>query len=545
MNKNLLKQFYILPFLLVTAALHAQTWQPLGPDDNNHEAGFSAGACGNTSLALMGTTPYAAYADGINGYKTTVMKFEGSNWVPVGTPGFSAGNAGYISMACNGSTPYVFYQDKNGKATVMKYDGSNWVPVGTPGFSAGTISFISIAFNGNIPYVAYKDITNNKATVMKFDGSNWVPVGIAGASPGYAVCISLAFSDSIPYVAYQDGVNGSKATVMKFDGSNWVPVGTPGFSTGYVGATSLVINGTTPYLAYLDYINSNKATVMKFDGSNWLPVGNVGFSAGRVDYLSLAFNGNTPYLAYQDGGNSNKVTAMQFDGTNWITTGSAGFSATTASYISMAVSNNNIYVLYSSGGAFAKVYKSGNTLPINFTSIKGYEKNQGIQVDWNVATESNILHYEIEKSLNGNDFTKINEVAARANNNNAQSYNSFDKNPVKGNNFYRIKAVENSGKINYSQIVNVKLTSSKGNIVAFPNPVSGNTINLRFDNKPAGRYEVNLVNNLSQQFLHTIIQHPGGSTIQTIELTASVGKGVYQLQVRNGDNVITQKIMLE
>lgn len=544
MNKKLFRQFYILLFFLLYTTLHAQTWQPLGPDDNNHEAPFSAGKAGLTCLAVNGATLYAAYQDGVNNHKATVMKFNGSNWAVVGTPGFSAGLAGYISMACNGDTPYVAYQSSSGKATVMKFDGSNWVTVGAPGFSAGTVSFVSIGFNGNIPYVAYKDIGNsNKAMVMKFDGSNWVPVGIAGASAGYAVNISLAFSSTTPYVAYSDGTNGSKATVMKFDGSNWINVGVPGVSSGFAGSMSLIFNGTTPYLAYVDGANSYKATVMKFDDSNWVPVGTPGFSAGRVDYLSLAFNGNTPYLAYMDGGNSNKVTVMQFDGTNWITTGSAGFSAAEASYISMAVNNDKIYVLYTSGGPFAKVYNLNNTLPVTFGSVKAHEKNECIQVDWYVGTESNILHYDIEKSVNGNDFFKIIEMAARSNNNNAQSYSNFDKNPVEGNNFYRIKAVESSGKVNYTQIVNVKFTRSKGNIVAFPNPVSGKALSLKFSNKPQGHYEITLMNNLGQQLSHTIIQHPGGSTIQKIELPTSLGKGVFQLQTSNGSNVTVQKIL--
>jgi len=45
-------------------------------------------------------------------YKASVMKFDGSLWVQVGTPGFSAGQADFTSLAFNSSgTPYVAYQD--------------------------------------------------------------------------------------------------------------------------------------------------------------------------------------------------------------------------------------------------------------------------------------------------------------------------------------------------------------------------------------------------------------------------------------------------
>lgn len=147
-------------------------------------------------------------------------------WVDVGAAGFSAGDAQYTSLAFNPSTnqPYVAYQslaDGVGKATVMKFDGTSWVNVGTAGFSAGVSDYTSLAFNPstNEPYVAYLDGANGrKATVMMFDGTSWVDVGAAGFSAGIAEYTSLAFNPSTnqPYVAYMDIMNDGKATVMKY-----------------------------------------------------------------------------------------------------------------------------------------------------------------------------------------------------------------------------------------------------------------------------------------------------------------------------------------
>ncbi|MDE3057337.1 MAG: VCBS repeat-containing protein [Bacteroidota bacterium] len=233
-------------------------------------AGFSAGEAEFTSLAFDGSTPYVAYDDVYDINKATVMKFDGTKWVTVGTANFSAGPAYYLSFAFDDSTPYVAFSDggnsNNGfKATVMKFDGTKWVTVGSAEFSAGEADFTSLAFDGSTPYVAYEDGGNsNKATVMKFDGTSWDTVGTAGFSAGQANYTSLAFDGSTPYVAYEDFANSNKATVMKFDGTNWVTVGTAGFSVGQTNYTSLAFDGSTPYVAYEDYTNGNKATVMKF-----------------------------------------------------------------------------------------------------------------------------------------------------------------------------------------------------------------------------------------------------------------------------------------
>lgn len=239
--------------------------------------GFSAGQVWFTNIAFSPTgEPYVAYSDLANNGRTTVMKFDGTNWVVVGIAGFSATGIDCLSFAFSPSgQPYVAYPDIGTlpmhEATVMKFDGTNWVYVGSHGFSPGFSAWTSIAFSpvDNLPYVAFQDDLNDsyKATVMKFDGSVWVNVGSAGFSAGMASYTSLAFSPSgQPCVAYQDYGISKKATVMKFDGTNWVTLGSPGFSSGEAISTSLVFSPSgKPYVAYIDNGDSLKTTVMTYD----------------------------------------------------------------------------------------------------------------------------------------------------------------------------------------------------------------------------------------------------------------------------------------
>ncbi len=283
--------------------------------------------------------------------KATVTKFDGNNWVNIGNAGFSADWINFISLAFSPSgEPYVAFEDwttnPSGKATVMKFDGNNWLIVGTEGFSAGQADYINIAFSpSGEPFVAYVDYVNsNKATAMEFDGTNWVNVGNAGFSAGLVLDLSLAFSpvDGHPYLAYYDGGNTGKATVMTFNGTNWVDVGNAGFSASNTIYESLAFSASgQPYVVYSDYAYAYKATLMKFDGTNWINVGNAGFSAGEADYTSLAFSPTgEPYVAYMDYATIpfGKTTLMKFDGTNWVNVGNAGFSEGTAGWTSLAFS---------------------------------------------------------------------------------------------------------------------------------------------------------------------------------------------------------------
>jgi gliding motility-associated-like protein len=317
-----------------------------------------------TSLSFsQAGQPTLAFEDWANGYKASVMKFDGTNWVNVGNAGFSPGEALCTSLAFSPSgEPTVAFDDYSAihKAIVMKYNGTNWVYVGTPGFSAGDADYTSLAFSlSGQPYVAYMDFANSfKATVMKYDGTNWVVAGSPGFSTEEAWYISLAFSPSgDPYVAFG---NVAKASVMKFNGTNWVYVGIPGFSAGGAPFTSLAFSPAgQPYVAYEDITNGQKVTVMRYDGSAWVNVGNPGFSAGHAGFTSLAFNtSGTPYVSFSDSINLWKATVMSFNGTSWGNVGIAGFSAGEANYPSLAISSSGKpYVGYGDDAYYATVMK--------------------------------------------------------------------------------------------------------------------------------------------------------------------------------------------
>lgn len=183
------------------------------------------------------------------------------------------------------------------------------------------------------------------------------------------------------------------------------------------------------------------------------------------------------------------------------------------------------------------------SLPVTFTTVKAYQQNAGIQVDWNVAAESNIDHYEVEKSANGQQFVKTTSVAAKANNAATGSYNWFDAKAFAGNNFYRIRSVSNSGEVKNSRVINVNIREGKESISVNPNPVSGNTINLQFINQLKGTYTIQLYTNTGQQVYNKTIEHAGGSATQTLELSNNIAQGVFQLRISNGSTSYTQQVI--
>ena len=178
------------------------------------------------------------------------------------------------------------------------------------------------------------------------------------------------------------------------------------------------------------------------------------------------------------------------------------------------------------------------TLPVSFTTVKAAQKNAGINLEWNVATEVNTKEYHIEKSYDGRSFSTAVVLAAKNNNNTSVSYNWFDAQSKFGMNYYRIKAVAAGGEIKYSEVVRVNTGRNTEAISIYPNPITGRKFNLQLSYKSKGDYVVRLYNSNGQLVYNQTITHQGGSATQTIQLVEPLIKGVYQLNIKsaNGTN---------
>jgi hypothetical protein len=185
------------------------------------------------------------------------------------------------------------------------------------------------------------------------------------------------------------------------------------------------------------------------------------------------------------------------------------------------------------------------TLPVVLTAVKAYQKEKGVQVEWNTASETNIEQYEVEKSINGVDFIKANTTAVMTDNNTSHTYNWVDRNVVSGNNFYRIKIIEKTGTVRYSPVQKVRINSANSQVTIFPNPVKENTISLQFDNLKEGDYGVKIYNSAGQLFFSSTFNHAGGSAAQAILLEQKLATGTYTLQIFNDEGSIIKSLIVQ
>ena len=144
--------------------------------------------------------------------------------------------------------------------------------------------------------------------------------------------------------------------------------------------------------------------------------------------------------------------------------------------------------------------------------------------------------YEVEKSTDGNKFSKV--ATTTALNGAANQYNWLDKNPAIGYNYYRIRSVDKNGKTGYTQVVKVNISNAIATISIYPNPIVNGVVNVQLINQPAGVYGIRLLNPLGQVIVSKSVTHAEGTSTEPIKWDYKLAHGMYQLEVTKPDGDI-------
>lgn len=194
---------------------------------------------------------------------------------------------------------------------------------------------------------------------------------------------------------------------------------------------------------------------------------------------------------------------------------------------------------------FMVVFGPASPLAIDVLTISAQAKYlpaaQGgnhIQVDWTAKTEKDMDRYELERSFNGALFSRIHTIAATGNSPVAVNYSWADANPQTGDNFYRVRALDKTGSVKYTDVVKVNFGRSIPGISVYPNPVNGNNFALQLSDIEKGRYYVTLVNSLGQTVYRYPLQHAGGAAVIPVN-PGKLSKGLYTLSLTGDSNQVS------
>ena len=238
-------------------------------------------------------------------------------------------------------------------------------------------------------------------------------------------------------------------------------------STFYIGA------GTT---VSVDSLVLTPAATYTISGSNALQRTPTPLHTGSNPHINRIYQwGNTlaPFTGnvtiYYSDGELNSIgepllTLNVYNGSGW------------NAYITNIIRNstNNFVTTTLSGIALNELTlgtAAAGPLPMLWLSITAQRHNGVIQINWQTADEDNCANYQVEKSTNGADWSKLGNTIKAKNTTGPNNYTQNDNNLPAAISFYRVRQNDLDGKYTYSKLVSVKNDQSAG-IRLYPIPAN-------------------------------------------------------------------------
>jgi hypothetical protein len=183
-------------------------------------------------------------------------------------------------------------------------------------------------------------------------------------------------------------------------------------------------------------------------------------------------------------------------------------------------------------------------LPVKFTSFSATKKDNDALLSWVVENETSLVTtYEVERSIDGIKFDKINTIAKSTGANNIYNITDPNLSAIKNSGiiYYRIKQMDINGEFVYSNIQNVRLTEKGTLISAFPNPATEFTT-VKIDVLEAADATISLINADGKQLQTSTLKAAKGLNLKKIDMN-NLPKGDYLLKVTLGTDVQTIKVV--
>lgn len=174
---------------------------------------------------------------------------------------------------------------------------------------------------------------------------------------------------------------------------------------------------------------------------------------------------------------------------------------------------------------------SNSPLPVSLVDFKGICNNGAVSLTWVTATEVNNDYFEVQRSVDGTNYTTIGIVDGAGYSNTMLSYNFVDNTPNASGAYYRLNQVDfNLENETFAPKFIRCVDEPVNSISLYPNPADG-LVNVNINIANADKGAILIYNAVGQLIANDIINLGVGSNNLPIN-TAALAQGQYFLHIQ-------------
>jgi len=143
----------------------------------------------------------------------------------------------------------------------------------------------------------------------------------------------------------------------------------------------------------------------------------------------------------------------------------SSFTGPVANFTAVSLPAGSVFAIISSASG-------GTPLPVNFISFTAQPNSGTVDLNWVVGDNQEASSYEVERSSDGANFSKI---AVLPNNPDQTNYSFADANAGAGTHYYRILETDENGRSIFSKVVSATIGAGDFSVAVLNNPAVGKT----------------------------------------------------------------------
>jgi hypothetical protein len=276
-------------------------------------------------------------------------------------------------------------------------------------------------------------------------------------------------------------------------------------------------------------------------GSNWYAkdAGPTGGGLPDVPANAVMIDPNNSNIIYV--GNDLGVYVSPDGGTTWQDFNNGFWDATLVMDLEPYPGNQILAATHGKGAFISSLYS--NTALMSVTNFTGVKTADVASLEWSTSNENKLNDYELERSIDGNSFSKITGIVAKNKNNSSYAYQDnlrgLENFPVI---FYRIKIIKIDKSYFYSNTVSINL-GLEPSLVITGNPVTGNRIVFTFNSAIQQSSEAILLDANGRLLTRQkYVVQPGVNNL-SLENLGSLSHGIYFVEFITPTKKFTGKVL--